>query len=178
VTWTTFPTLTDGQVLTGAHMQLVRDNFAETAPAKASAAGRFIVTSGVNSVAERAIQTDFVGTAETSAATSYGDLATVGPSKAATTGPSAIVMLSADAWNSAAGYSHATIEVSGATVVTTSDVRALSVRVQTGDANAGSRATAVNQVTLTPGSNTFTARYRVTAGTGRWSNRSLIVIPL
>lgn len=176
--WVTFPTLTDGQVLTGAHMQIVRDNFAETAPAKAGAAGNFIVTTGVNSVAQRAYVDNFIGTAETSASTSYVDLATVGPSMSVTTGPRAIVVTTADLWGSAAGYINTTFDVSGATTVSASDVRALTVRVQTGDANGGSRASVLNTINLTSGSNTFTMRYRVTAGTGRWANRTLVVIPL
>jgi hypothetical protein len=31
---------------------------------------------------------------------------------------------------------------------------------------------------LTPGSNVITAKYRVASGTGTWSQRALIVIPL
>lgn len=165
-------------MLTGAHMQTVRDNFAETAPAKASGAGRFIVTTGTNTVAERGMVAAFVGTGETTASTAYGDLATVGPTLTMTTGIQALVMCNADAWNSTAAYSHASFDVSGATTVATSDVRALTVRVQTGDANPGFRGAVINQVSLTPGSNTITMRYRVTAGTGRWGNRSMVVIPL
>lgn len=176
--WVTFPTLTDGQVLTGAHMQIVRDNFAETAPAKATGTGSFIVTSGTNTVAARSPTNHFVGTAETTAITAYGDLTTVGPTFTNTTGSRAIVAASSDCWNSTAAYSFACFDVSGATTIAATDSRGLGVRVQTGDANGGHRASSVSMVSLTPGSNTFTMRYRVTAGTGRFANREIVIIGL
>jgi hypothetical protein len=41
------------------------------------------------------------------------------------------------------------------------------------------RASATSVITgLTPGSNTFTAKYRITGGTGTWRDRDIVVIPL
>jgi len=41
------------------------------------------------------------------------------------------------------------------------------------------RASATSVITgLTPGSNTFTAKYRITGGTGTWRDREIVVVPL
>jgi hypothetical protein len=177
--WTTFPTLTDGQVLTGAHMQLVRDNFNETAPGKATAAGRLMVTTGSNAIAERVPAYNFVGTAETTASNTYVDLATVGPSVTATSGIRAIVAITSDIWLSTAGYAYASVAVSGASSIASVDARAITQRVTTGDASSGCRAGITNmQSTLTSGSNTWTVQYRTSTGTGRFSGREITVLPL
>ena len=73
--------------------QFVRDNLNETAPAKATTAGSHFAGTGLNSIAERLTDTDLVATSQTTISTSYADLATVGPTVTATTGPYAIVFL-------------------------------------------------------------------------------------
>lgn len=178
--WTTFPTLTDGQVLTGAHMQLIRDNFNETAVAKATASGRLFVSTGTNALAERIPGFNFVGTLETTTSTTYADLATVGPSVTATSSSRAIVALTADMWLSTAGSAYASVAISGASSIAAVDARAAKVRITTGgDANPGCRIGITNmQSTLSSGSNTWTMQYRTTAGTATFSNRDLVVLPL
>ena len=178
--WTTFPTLTDGQVLTGAHMQLVRDNFAETAPAKATTAGRFIVTTGANTIAERIPTNNFVGTSETTTSNVYTDRTTVGPAVTVTTGTRAIVAVTCDAWNSTlSAYSWMSYAVSGASTVSASDSIGMGIRSATADAATGSRCSYIDMNTsLTGGSNVFTAKYRATTANGKFGNRALLVIPL
>jgi hypothetical protein len=179
--WTTFPTLTDGQILTGAHMQLVRDNFAETAPAKATTAGRIFVATGTNAVAERAILNNVVTTIETTSTTTYTDLATGGPAVTLTTGTQALAFLSVRLQNQVAGaQALASVAVSSASTVAASDndcVRTLSDAI-----NSMIRATVCIHFTgtsaLTAGSNVFTAKYRVSASTGTFAERSLTVIGL
>lgn len=117
-----------------------------------------------------------VATSQTRNSTSYGDLATVGPSASVVIGPSglALVILHAKLDNSGANTSRMSFAVSGATTVAASDVESL--------AQQGSNtveASGVFMVTgLTPGTNVFTAKYRVHAGTGTFSNRQITVIPL
>ena len=177
MSWTTFPTLTDGQVLTGAHMQLVRDNFAETAPAKATTAGRIFVATGANAIAERAVSSAIVATTAQTTSVSYTDLSTgaVGPAVTVTTGANAIVFASSRISNSVGStFTAFAVAVSGATTIAASDTEGLL------DFAGGGRYTMVNHFagTLTPGSNTFTMKYRCSAGTGTFLDRKLTVIAL
>lgn len=176
--WTTFPTLTDGQVLTGAHMQLVQANFAETAAAKAATAGSLFVTTDTNALAERTPTAASVTTSQTTASTSYTNLTTTGPAVTVDTGAAAIVVINALTSNdTATAQSFAAYEVSGASSITGADSKALVF--QSDSANQKARASAIYfEDGLTPGSNTFTVKYRVSAGTGAWANRHLLVIPL
>lgn len=176
--WTTFPTLTDGTVLTGAHMQLVRDNFAETGPAKVTAAGQILVGTGANAIAARTITSAIVTTQQTTVSTTYADLTTAGPSVTVTTGTAALVWLNAALGNDTAGArSEAAYAVSGATTVAETALNSIFT-----DAHSISRlircGVLVHQSGLTPGSNTFTMRYRVGSNTGIFSTRSITVLPL
>jgi hypothetical protein len=179
--WSTPLTAVSNAALTAAQWNAsVRDNLLETAAGKATTANRIFVTTGANAIAERAVVNNFVGTAETTASTTYTDLTTAGPASTTTSGTQAIVAVTTDAWNNTlSAYSYNSLAVSGATTLATSDSRSVSVRSATADASAGNRASFVDLLTgLTAGSNTFTSKYRVSAGTGRYSNRSIMVIPL
>jgi hypothetical protein len=71
--------------------------------------------------------------------------------------------------------------VSGASTVAASDIRSLAREHGTSSSTGYIQASAVYVVTgLTNGSNTFTAKYRVsgTTGTDAFANRSIIVVPL
>lgn len=128
-----------------------------------------------------AIGTDAVNTAETRSSTSYGDLATVGPSVTVTLpSGSALVMWSAQMLNqSAGGRSHMSVAVTGASTQAANDQNVLGA-----ESNAGGDIYEMGTIRvytgLSTGSNTFTAKYRVvTSGTtGRWHNRTLVVFPL
>ncbi|WP_205616910.1 hypothetical protein [Streptomyces sp. OM5714] len=159
--------------------QYVRDNLNETAPAKATAASGYFVGAGVNSIAERYAATASELGDGTTSATSYGNLtapANIGPSVTLETGPSALVVVRCSVQNSGGGSSRMAYEVSGATSVTPADNRGVGVSgVAGGEVNASdvSLWTALN-----PGINTFTARYRVSSGTGSFGSRRIIVFPL
>jgi hypothetical protein len=87
----------------------------------------------------------------------------------------ALVIVTAGAFGSV-GNSTAfmSFAVSGASTQAATDARALAVA-----GNDIVRASATSLVCgLTPGSNTFTAQYRVSAGTATFSNRDIVVIPL
>jgi hypothetical protein len=155
----------------------VRDNLNETAPAKASAAGQYFVSTGTNVIATRQAFGFNVSTAESTTSTSYTDLATVGPSVSVNCGPKAIVLVTSgilsDTANAAAfaGY-----DISGATIRAASDAEA--VELDGVAANNTMRMGIVSMATgLTTGLNTFTMKYRVGSNTATFSNRTLAVIP-
>lgn len=160
--------------------QYVRDNLNETAPAKAANAGGYFVTTGVNAIAERTAGHDLINASETTASATFVDLATPGPAVTKTTGTSAFVavygLISIDTAGVTALMSFA---VTGATAVAASDTRAVSYQPPSVAAARSLRVSAVTLLDgLTPGSNTFTAKYRVTGGTGTFNNRRIAVLPL
>lgn len=156
--------------------QHVRDNLNETAPAKATTAGRLIMTKGANSIGEAIISNTNVATSQTTTSTSYVDLTTVGPAVTVVTGVSAIVIWAAEmSHNTLGGQCFASVTVSGATTDAAVDTRAL--KYESSAANDAARIAMVHRfASLTAGSNTFTVQYKVTAGTGTFLNRSLIVL--
>ncbi len=160
--------------------QYVRDNLNETAPAKAVNAGGYFVATGVNAIAERTAGHDLINASETTASTSFVDLTTPGPAVTKTTGTSAFVavygLVSIDTAGVSALMSFA---VSGATAVTATDTRSVSFQPGSVAAARSLRASAVTLLDgLTPGSNIFTAKYRVTGGVGTFNNRRIAVLPL
>lgn len=154
----------------------VRDNLNMTAPALATGASHYFVTTGVNAIAERDLNIDEVSGSDTTTSTSYVDLATAGPAQAATTGGRAIVVVSALISNNTAGAnSYMSWAVSGATTIGASDTWALQHRdSSTNGAMQASRFYLAEG--LTPGVNTFTAKYKVSSGTGTFVARQIVVM--
>lgn len=158
--------------------EYVRDNLNETAPAKTTAASSYMVGDGVNSITERRAVTNLELGEGTTTATDYGNLnspANVGPSVTLETGPAALIIVRCSAQNSGAGSARMGYEVSGATSLAPADNRGVGFfGVTDGNINASdvSLWTALN-----PGTNTFTARYRVSSGTGTFQSRRIIVMP-
>ena len=119
-----------------------------------------------------------VATKETTTSTAYTNLTTVGPSVTVTIPESgrALVVLTAAMFGSngqASAFMSFEASPKGTTTAPT-DAQALEVTN-----NDESRASATVVATgLTPGSTTFTAKYRVTSGLGTFSNRDIVVIPL
>lgn len=155
----------------------VRDNLNETAPGKSTQVSSHFVGNGLNSIVERLAAVDNVGTVETTTSTSYTDLATSGPAITTDTGTSAMVFIRAGMENSGAGNeTYMTFEVTGASSFAASDTFA--IQIDGLDAGARIRNGAMYMIsTLTGGSNTFTAKYKVDAGTGTFRNRQLAVFP-
>lgn len=170
-------TAVSGSVYTAAQFnQFIRDNLNETAPAKATTAGAHFAVSGTNEIAERISDTEVVATSQDTTSTSYTDLATVGPAVTVTTGPQALVVVRGAISNSGVGSSRMSYEVSGSSAVAASDTQCVGVF---GTAGTGVLASDASLITgLTPGSNTFTAKYRVSSGTGTFSTRRIVVFPL
>lgn len=119
-----------------------------------------------------------VTTSETTASTSWTDLSTTGPSVTLTTGTAVLIVVSAIVSNNTAGASsYMGWAISGASTVTPSAFRAL--LYESSNANDVLKASYVYlQSGLTAGSNTFTAKYQVSAGTGSFERREITVIPL
>jgi hypothetical protein len=119
-----------------------------------------------------------VAASQTTTSTTYTDLTTAGPSVTVTIPASgkALVILTAAVFGST-GNAHAFMSFAASpagTTIAPTDAQALEV-----SANDEVRASATVLVTgLTPGSTTFTAKYRTSLGTGTFANRDVVVIPL
>jgi len=180
--WSTPLTAVTLNLLTAAQYNAsVRDNLAATAPPIATTPGSHFVATGANKLAERIITSDVVNTAEQTSATSYSDMATVGPRVTVTTGASAIVLMQARCRNVNGNgrFAAVTFEVSGATSIIGDD----NWSVGTGGIlqNNPQRIGVSRRVTtLNAGSNTFTMRYKCQAGytPAQFEHRELVVIPL
>ena len=162
--------------------QFVRDNLNETAPALATAAGGYFVADGVNSIVERrisgAIDIDVGGITTSTTYTNLDAPSAVGPSVTLTTGTQALVFIHTQCQNSGAGSARASVDVSGATTIASADNRSIATF---GSADNGLGASTWTWYTgglaLTPGSNTFTMKYRVSSGTGTFDDRRIAVMP-
>lgn len=155
--WTTPPTLSVNQVLTAAIMNAITQDL-------------------IDLDARTRPSTNAVITGETTTSTSYTDLATVGPTVTIVTGTVALVIAEAalTGSNVAAEY-FMSVAVSGTTTQSPTDLGAAAMGAAAG---ATQQACAAFLLTsLTPGSNTFTCKYRATAGTLTASNRILTLWP-
>lgn len=172
-TWVTSETVTASMMNTH-----VRDNMLETAPAKASGANQFFISTGANALVARSYNSEFVNPgAESTTSTSYTDLTTAGPAVSVTTGTSVLVWVGALTWNTTAGsHSFMGVAVSGATTTAATDVAALVFR--SGTASQSMQSSMIIRMLVTAGSNTFTSKYRVDSGTGNWSYRVIVVLPV
>lgn len=179
MSWTSPMTAVAGNVFTAAQFNThIRDNLLETGPAKATVAGRFLVTAGANSIAERVITQAEVLTSESTTATSNTDLATVGPTVTVTTGTAALVFWSCEMFNNVGGsFALMDFAVSGASTRAASDDSAL--KYESSNADDRASMSKVFLVTgLTAGSNTFRAKYWASANTATFLRRYLGVLAL
>lgn len=180
--WTAPMTAVANSVFTAAQFnQFVRDNLNETAPAKASAGGGYFATTGVNSIAERFPNSSLDLNSGDTTSTTFTDLnapAAIGPAVTVTTGTSAIVIVHGTIVNSGAGSSRMGYDISGATSVAAADNRGIGIFGVAGVSLVAGTMALHLAGALTAGSNTFTAKYRVSSGTGSFSARRIAVLPL
>lgn len=185
--WSPPMTAVSNAVFTAAQFNAhVRDNLLETEPAKATGVDKYFVTTGANAIATREPDTAVVNTMQTTTSTSYTNLSTVGPQVTVTTGTAALVLYSAGMANTSADTQMAvSVAVSGATTVAESDTWAIITDGVAAWGNPNEPADQHNRrgcvklfTGLTAGSNTFTMKYKVSGGTGRFRYRELIVYPL
>lgn len=158
--------------------QYLRDNLNETAPAKATTAGRIFVATGTNAIAERAISGATTATAEGTTSTSYTDLATAGPAVTVTTGTQALIFMQAALENNTAGsIAHFSYAVTGASAAGAAD--STGGFYESPSANDRARFGVMHLRTgLTAGSNVFTMKYRASANTATFRDRHIAVIAL
>jgi len=176
--WTSPMTAVANSAFTAAQFnQFVRDNFNESAAAKATVSGALIVTTGPNAITTRKPTAGSIDTAETTASTSYTDLTTPGPVVTITTGTSAIVVTTSRFFNASSVSCYMSHAVSGASTLAESDTNGLIADPGTGN-QVRMSAVSLRNGDLTAGSNTFTAKYRVDGGSGQFAYRKLLVIPL
>lgn len=167
-----------GATFTAAEFnQYVRDNLNECPTAKATGTAQFFVSTGANAVAARQMANAVVAAPQTTASTSYANLATVGPQVTVTTGTLAMVLFASRIQNSLTnGAAEVSVEVTGASAIGASGEWSIKL-----DGIASSNALRMGMIHmfsgLTPGSNTFTMKYLVGSGTGTFSSRELIVLP-
>ncbi|MEU8683132.1 hypothetical protein [Streptomyces sp. NPDC048611] len=155
----------------------MRDNLNATMVGKASAAGDWFVSDGLNSIVRRVPSSASVLTSQTTTSTSYTNLTTTGPSATVTTGTTALVMFGASmSSNTTDAGVFMSVDVSSATTIAANDDWAVWLGgVPSG--NASHMGMAKLFTTLTAGSNVFTAKYRTSSGTATYANRHLMVIP-
>jgi hypothetical protein len=176
--WTAPITFISGTTLTASQLNTyLRDNLLELAPAKATTPGSYFCATGTNSIAERTPDTNLITTSQTTTSTSYVDLATVGPSVSVATGAYAFVIATCQMENNTNDFqTYMSWAVSGAT--TRSAIDAVAVGKDGTPAGNFCRLTNFDMINnLTPGTNTFTAKYRVGGGTGTFSERRITVFP-
>lgn len=180
--WSAPKTAVDNGIWYAAdYNKFIRNNLRETAPAKATAAGQYFVSNqaAVNSIITRSPQSHTVTTSQTSSSTSFANLGTVGPTVTVTTGTVAAVFFACRMQNDTANFQcHASVAITGASNVAAHDN--WSFRTDAKDtASQPERGSAFSfQVGLKPGSNVFTMKYKVGGGTGTFSNRHMVVLPL
>ena len=121
-----------------------------------------------------------VNTTQTTTTTSYTNLGTTGPSVTITVPASGRVLLSFGARvsnTSSGGWGLVSYDASGANTISASDTYSAGFRVATANDECTVERTEV-LTGLTPGSTTFTLKYRAVAGTAQFLNRYLSVVPL
>lgn len=177
--WTTPPTLTDGQVLTGAHTQIWRDDINLTPAGLASAQGQLFVADGTNSIAARMPVASSVATVEATTSTVYTNLTTFGPQAIlASTGTFALVGISSKMTQNTNGANAlAAFGCIGATTIAQSDLVAINRQFAAAGTDTIRMSAVTMQTGLTPGANTFVMQYRVTAGSSNFDARHIWAIP-
>lgn len=175
IAWTTLPTYVNG-ALTAAQLNAIRDNINETAVAKVTAAGDYVMATGPNSLTRRRIYSDAVTVNSTTTSGSYTDpTGDNGPVVTATTGASAIIFTSAQMENLTTGdATWASFSITGATNDSAEDNRAI---MQNNTATQGTRQGVTTYLSLTAGENIFRMLFRVSGGKGEFDDRRLTVFP-
>lgn len=131
----------------------------------------------VHSILSKHTSNQTVSTQESTASTTYTDLATPGPAVTLTSvGTVALVIMRAKVFASTATVvsAHMGCTISGDTTRAAADADGLGV--QCNNAGAGNWVTSTQLIPITAGTNTYTAKYRVTSTSGFFADRRMIVI--
>jgi hypothetical protein len=178
MSWTQPPTFVSGTALTAAQLNILGADLNETAPAKATAVGQYFTSTGVNVIAARLLGQSTITTSETTTSTAFADLTTLGPQVTVTCGTGAFCLAlvnSLVANNTSGATSSVGFDITGATTLAASNIYvSLTTAAANQQATMGACRTIIG---MTGGSNTFTMKYVVGAGTGTFSRRHLTVLP-
>lgn len=182
--WTAPMTAIAGSVWTAAQWNTnVRDNLNETEVAKAQTAGGYSVVTSLHRLSERTVAVVNDANEVITAETSYSDPETLagatvvpGPSLTVFTGGGALVSIYGAPRTSGGTAAWIGFEISGATSLEAQDTYAIQNHVTDPDSW---RSGATFGIDLTEGLNTFTMKYRVsTSGTGHFTSRRMVIVPL
>lgn len=176
--WTAPMTAVANTAFTAAQFnQYVRDNLNETGPAKVSTEGQYLVATGASALTARRMNRNSVNVAESTTSTTFTNLATNGPTMAITTGTTALVIMSAKVQHGTSlGNAFMGYEISGASSNPADEGTSLSHAP--GAASGWITASYVLwEIGMTPGSNTFTCKYRTNTGTATYDARRIMVLP-
>lgn len=182
--WTAPMTAIAGGIVAAADFNTyVRDNLNATEAALAARPGGFFVSTGLHAIAERVFSTDFLDVLETVASSTYGNLATVGPTVTVTTGTKALVVQGGRIGDNTAAVGNPSNKmswaISGATTrAAADDWAAGGVWVGNGNGPVIYASRWYLATGLTAGSNTFQAKYACSSGTASFDHRSIHVLPL
>lgn len=178
MTWVMPFTAIAGTPFTAAQYNTnIRDDMVETETSRAQTATGYCVTVGMNQLAERVPASNFLSSSDTTVSTSYTDLDTTsGPQVTVTTGTSAFIAIYGSMTNNSSNAAWIGYAVSGASAFDASDPYAVEFQPTTPQTvRAGAM---FFRSDLTPGSNIFTLKYRVTtSGTGTFTVRRIAVFP-
>lgn len=169
-----------GAVYTASQFNtFVRDNMLETAPSKATTAGSYFVTTATNQIGERIAVQAVMNAGDTCSATTYSDCDNgPGPSLTVFCGSQALVIVGGRIGGGTVSTQSVKMawEVTGASSITAQDQWAAGI-VGVGSTGFAYDCRAYLAAGLTPGVNTFNAKYAVSSGQGTYSARSLLVMP-
>ena len=143
-----------------------------------TSAAIFIKGAGAAASAAPASAVATLATEETTTSDTYTDLATPGPAVTVTTGTKVLVILTGRLKNDTTnGFAYMGYAVSGSTTTAATDNTA--IWLQRGNTQGNFRASAASRITVTAGSNTFTSKYRTSAGsTSEFGYREIFVMDL
>ena len=116
-----------------------------------------------------------VTTGQATSSSSFADLATVGPSVTILTGTSALVSITAEIASPGGQAAYASVAVSGATTLAASNDNRIRASEQSSLSVIVVSSRSFILTGLTAGSNVFTMKYAVSAGTATFYNRSIVV---
>lgn len=123
-----------------------------------------------------------VSTTQTTSSTTYTDLGTVGPAVTATIGTNglALITFTIDAFNTVAGdYAACAVAISGATTRAAAAPYETLIQMPAAGTVEAKQSYSVVITALTPGSTTFTLKYRaIVGGTASFGAREISVVPL
>jgi len=175
--WTAPMTAIAGDIFKASQFNThVRDNLLETEMGlPVTGDDYFFVTTGVNSISASIPTLSLVATSQTTTSTTYTNLTTVGPTiNDLNVNNKVLISVGADMVNNTSGERcRMSVEYSNdGTTVSATDTMCV--------ANSGTLRHNIGAsfvLTTVPGTYTFTAKYRVSAGTGTFVNRNLFIFP-